>query len=645
MFDLLPISPVTGASADAKPPARDVTHIVWVGQTDSRIALLARQLLAPYPLGRVQIHITSVQALAPPQFASDETFSLRVGAESIAIRAATTWGGLHAITTLYQLASANQLLSGLSVTDAPRFSWRGLLLDVARHFMPLTTLREVVDGLAILKMNVLHLHLCDDQGFRLRSEVWPRLASEDAYSLTDMRDFVAYAADRGVRVVPEIDMPGHTNHWLTRYPEWGLYPAAASNRFGVHQACLDPTNEAVYTALESLLGEVASVFPDQYIHIGGDEVHPRWWRESEVAQTFMAEHGFVELADLQNYFLTRIHALIVALGRTPIGWDEVLHPQMPTMAVQNWRGATTRDRALALGQQVLVAAPYYLDLFFPADLHYQFDPTLPQPEWLALEDALQNDPRLTHIAAALAWTEQWRTGAIDAEPPTDEALLGGEACLWSELVDAATLPARLWSRLPAIAERLWSVQTLCDPTDFYRRLPGLWARLPVDPRRVSRDAIRALGLSESQASLVAWLEPIKWYARLLGNEVLTARLAGNEMPIARPYNAATPLDHCVDFLLPESPRVRYELAELDRAAVAELVAAWQDLSAEAWPEDLVAVIAAWRSALQILQAWLAGAVAAANAAQTLAELNVPYGEYMLGFLPKLIEFLKQQDED
>ena len=211
---------------------------------------------------------------------------------------------------------------------------------------------------------------------------------------------MAYAADRGIRVIPEIDVPGHVNHWLLAYPEWGSEQAKPSQRFGVHPGCLDPTQESVYQALETLFAEVAEVFPDRFVHVGGDEVNPKWWQRAEHIQAFIAEHDLKDARGLQNYFLCRLQISLAALNKQIIGWDEVLHEQMPDCLVQNWRGATTRDRALAVPRPCIVSAPYYLDLHFPADIHYRFDPTATQQDWLRMEDDLATDLRLEHIAEA-----------------------------------------------------------------------------------------------------------------------------------------------------------------------------------------------------------------------------------------------------
>ena len=393
-------------------------------------------------------------------------------------------------------------------------------------------------------MNVLHLHLSDDQAFRFPSAAYPKLASAEHYSLEELRTLVRYAANRGVRVIPELDMPGHVTSWLNAYPEWGSESVAPSLRFGVHKACLNPLDENVYDAIETLLGELADVFPDDYVHVGGDEVNSVWWRRDPVIAAYLKEQGMTT-HDLQNAFLVRVCAMVGKLGKQPIGWDEILHPDMPDCLVQNWRGATTRDRALGLSKPVLVSASYYLDLHYPADIHYGFDPEAPQSQWIKQEDALQDDPRLRHVADGIEWTKQWRAESTNFTG--DVKVMGGEACLWAELVDPDVLATRLWSRLPVVAERLWSPASRTDVESMYRRLQACWLSLPEDPELTARLRLQEMGFDDAQIALLFLLEPVKWYGRLLGEQALAARLAGAEMPKARPYQADTPLNRVADF--------------------------------------------------------------------------------------------------
>ena len=337
----------------------------------------------------------------------DESYLLDVARNGVTIRAASEFGALRALATLAQLASTTsdgQLsVRFVRIEDAARFPWRGLLLDSARHFLDVEALKRTLDGMASCKMNVLHLHLTDDQGYRLPSRAFPELPSTQHYSASELREVVEHAADLGIRVVPELDMPGHVTSWLTAYPEWGSSTAEATTRFGVHKACLDPTREEVFLAIDRLLAELTEIFPDPCVHIGGDEVHPAWWSQDQRVTEFMREHDMSDVHDLRAYFNQRVGALVEARGRQVVAWDEVQHPDLPSQwIVQAWRGATARDRLLAQGNRVVMSGPYYLDLHFPVDVYYEFDPGAQQSDLIEREDALLEDPRLKHVHKACA---------------------------------------------------------------------------------------------------------------------------------------------------------------------------------------------------------------------------------------------------
>ena len=567
------------------------------------------------PGGRIWLHLDPLDVQSSQL---DEGYELHINSTGTHLCARTQQGLMYGAITLLQ-SHQRQDLQGLeAIHDNPRFGWRGLLIDPARHFLSIELLERIIDGMALMKLNVLHLHLTDDQAFRFESRVFPKLQAKQHYTQQALKSLVDYADQRGVRIVPEIDIPGHVNAWLAAYPEWGVKPVTQTHRFGGHRACLDPTDDAVYEALEQIFTEVTKVFSDPYVHIGGDEVNPSWWSEDPKIQTYMQTQGLHDVRSLQNHFTIRIVEMLSRMGKTAIGWDEVLHSDMPEMVVQNWRGMTTRDRIGAQGLPCIVSAPFYLDLNYPADLHYAFDLEMPQNEAIALEDRLRKDPRLAHVAQGIEWTLHWRDQANSDNPSTK--VLGGEACLWSEIVDEQTLETRLWSRLPAIAERLWTVEA--DP-DFERRLDQLLQSPPFALALRQASALRGIGLTAEQIDIALLLEPVKWYGRLLGTEAIRARIAGNEMPKSRPYQVDTPLNRVIDFIAPES-RSAVQLGKDSDIAWQHLARQVLDQDLTQWPEDTQPVLEAFQTFANHI---LAGNREAAKA------LYQPFGEYLIAAIP------------
>ena len=562
----------------------------------SRLAELAARL-PPWGLA-LRFRVAAVPK-AVPALADSYAYTLSATNGAVDVEAATEWGALAALATLAQFGP----LAG-EVRDAPRYPWRGLMIDTVRHFISLASLKRTVDAMWFYKLNVLHLHLTDDQGFRFRSRRYPELASADAYAPAELADLAAYAAGRGVRVVPELDMPGHTTSWLAGRPAWSLggrRTEAPSTRFGVHDTGIDPANSAVLDAVAALLGELAEAFPDECLHLGGDEA---------VALD----------AETQATFLRRATAEATALGKRPMGWDECLHPRLPRRTiVQAWRGLSARDAALAAGFDCVVSAPYYLDLFYPADAH-----AVP-PDAAADAPLGADNARLAHVRGGLdALDDAFRRGQ-PALPAADAPgrLLGGEACLWTELVTDELLDARLWSRLPVIAEQLWHGGAA----------PASYARLAAS-RRVLRD----LGVIGSDAAalgrypaelrpLLEMLEPVKWYRRLLGERLAAERADGQAASEApRPYDTATALTRPVDLLPPESLVSR--AAEADLAAgrpMARWTAGWRQ------QREALRRHPQWRGELGAASEALAGLADLVDGRSSGdgAELAGPFGEYLL----------------
>jgi len=557
------------SAAEHQQLVAQLQHFVRPGvQSTERLA--RESSLVVYCAGesaRLAGSLADAQGADKPSVTRGEAYTLDITADGILLSASTQLGVLRGAQTLAQVlaySSKNESagLPCLRIEDQPAFGWRGVLIDVARHFIELPVLLRTLDGMAHHKLNVLHLHLTDDQAFRFPSLAYPKLNdSGSSYTHAELRELVAYAQARGIRVIPELDMPGHTTCWLAAYPQWSLYEVKPTQRFGVHKGCLNPTVDETYDVIATLLAEFAEVFPDECVHIGGDEVHPLWWSDHPEVKGFMRERGFETPRDLQAYFNARVGNELAGLGKRMLVWDEAVHDTLPdTAVVQAWRGMTARDAAVARGHQCIVSAPYYLDLFYPTDLHTQFAPLLPLEQAIAAEDVMLADERLAHVADGLEWTKQWRdrpddlaaddAGKGTAAESLAESVLGGEACLWSELVSSELLDVRLWSRLPLIAELFWS-GVVEDPA-YTRTAHSLssWQSCGGPSFAIANgellsqqqyDLLAPRGIDARVAPLLAVLEPTKWYARLLGRDALVARLQGMEMPQARPYTLTTPL--------------------------------------------------------------------------------------------------------
>jgi len=385
----------------------------------------------------------------------DESYVLEVGANGAKLTAPTVLGTLRGLQTFLQLVDVSPdgfAAPSVTIQDKPRFSWRGLMIDSARHFIPLEVIRRNLDGMEAVKMNVFHWHLSENQGFRVESKKFPKLhemGSDDLYYTQDeMRELVAYARDRGIRVVPEFDMPGHSTAWFVGHPELasGKGPYEIERKWGIFDAAMDPTSEKVYKFLDDFIGEMVRIFPDHFFHIGGDEVNGKEWEANPKIQAFMKTHGIKNNQALQAQFSERVQKLVVKHAKAVVGWDEVLVPGVPKdIVIQSWRGQASLAQAAKQGYRGILSNGYYLDLGWPASRHYAVDP-------------------MDGPAASLS-------------PEEKQRILGGEACMWAEYVNPENIDSRIWPRTAAIAERLWSPQEVRDPAFMYARLDFVSARL------------------------------------------------------------------------------------------------------------------------------------------------------------------------
>lgn len=441
----------------------------------------------------------------------DESYELKVSDTKIYIHANTDLGVIHALETLLQLMTTSQdnyYFPKVTINDKPRFTWRGLMIDVARHFQPVDVLKRNLDAMAAVKLNVFHWHLTDDQGFRIESKSYPKLHELGSdglyYTQSQIKEVVEYASDRGILVVPEIDVPGHATAILTAYPEIASKDTIYSiERFsGIFNPTLDPTNNKTYEILDSLFGELASLFPGKYIHIGGDENEGEQWDENVNIQEFKKKHNLITNHDLQTYFNLKLEKILGKYGKSIMGWEEIMTNNMPTTAlIHSWKGINENVtagesliKAAKKGYNTILSNGYYIDLMQPVSKHYLVNP-IPN-------NNNNNNNNLT-------FKEKQR-------------ILGGEATMWSELVTSLNIDSRLWPRTIAIAERFWSDEKITDLESMYKRLKYVSFRLEelgithLRNKNVILRNITNNQQTESLEVLTKICEPVKIYTRNAG---------------------------------------------------------------------------------------------------------------------------------
>src|SRR5580698_1746007 len=471
------------------------------------------------------------------ELGEDESYTLEVTTDGAKLNAPTPLGAMHGLQTFLQLVEPGAEgfdVPVVTINDQPRFPWRGIMFDVGRHFIPLDVLRRNVDGMAAVKMNVFHWHLSENQGFRIESKKFPKLQEQGSdnlyYTQDEVRDVIAYARERGIRVVPEFDMPGHSTAWFVGYPELasGPGPYQIERKWGVFDPAMNPAEERTYKFLDSFIGEMANLFPDQYFHIGGDEVNGKEWDANPNIQAFMRTHGLKTNQDLQAYFNTRVQKIVSKHGKTMVGWDEILRPDLPKdIVVQSWRGQDSLAAAARQGYRGILSYGYYLDLMWPASRHYAVDP---------MSD-----------------------GAANLTPEEKQRILGGEACMWSEYVSPENIDSRIWPRTAAIAERLWSPQGMTDANSMYQRLQQIrrWLDgLGLTHNSSYEPMLRRIAGSDDISALRTFtdvVEPVKDYTR--------------EESAVVEATSLSPLNRVIDAARPESETARH-FADLVNAIVA-----------------------------------------------------------------------------
>ena len=405
-------------------------------------------------------------------FNAPDVYILEVQPQQIIIRAADTQGVFYGIQSLRQLLPQDngpRQIPCQVIEDGPRFVWRGFMLDEGRHFQGVQRVKDLLDMLALLKMNIFHWHLCEDQGWRIEIKAYPELTRTGArrpgtghslldllfkrhdgkphagfYTQAELREIVAYAAERHITIVPEIEMPGHSMASLSAYPQNGCTggPYEVRTAFGVSQELYCPGKDSTLSFLENILEEVLEIFPGPYIHLGGDEAPKKRWKTCPDCQARMQAEGLQEVSQLQTWLINHMAAWLQERGRTPIGWNENLEPGLdPKMIIQYWAGDFKKVLKAAQAGRPLILSPF-LDYY------------------------LDHSYSLTPLSRTYAY-EPFKDGLEDAPFGT---LLGVEAPLWTEFVpNRARLDYQVFPRLLAVAENGWTAAYKRSFKDFERR--------------------------------------------------------------------------------------------------------------------------------------------------------------------------------
>lgn len=421
-------------------------------------------------------------ALRPDAPAGAEAYALTVTPDRAEILGREVAGIRHGIQTLRQLIAAHiEVIFAVHIEDAPRFAYRGLHLDVGRHFFPVTFIKKYIDAMAAFKLNAFHWHLTEDQGWRLEIRRYPELTRVGAwraetivgsartrpevydgvphggyYTQAEAREVVAYAAERGITVLPEIEMPGHALALIASYPELACVPGpfAVRTTWGISDEVLAPREET-FTFIENVLTEVLEIFPSELVHIGGDEAPKIRWKESPEAQALMRREGLKDEEELQSWFIRRIERFLNAHGRRLVGWDEILEGGLaPNATVMSWRGIAGGVAAAKQGHDAIMCPQE--DLYFD---HYQGPP--------------EREP-LAH-GGLTTLEETYRYEPVPAELTDDEArhVLGPQGNVWTEYMPTtAQVEYMTYPRALALAEMGWSAKDARDWDGFQARLPA-----------------------------------------------------------------------------------------------------------------------------------------------------------------------------
>lgn len=411
-------------------------------------------------------HANGIVLAIDPAVPGNEAYQLTVTPQGVTIHAATDAGLFWGVQTLRQLLPLQHApaitLPAVRIDDAPAFAYRGFMLDVGRHFYPVDFVKKQLDLLSYYKINTFHWHLTDDQGWRIQINRYPKLTEVGAwrteadgsryggfYTQAQIREVVDYARQRNIMVIPEIEMPGHSMAALTAYPELSCtkQPLSVPTTWGVFKDIDCVGDKGTFTFLQNVLDEVITLFPAPYVHIGGDETPKDRWKDCASCQALIHQQGLKDEEGLQSYFIKSIQRYLSSKGKILVGWDEILEGGVDQSAIiEIWRGDDEARKALTNGNRVIIAGPFYVD----APLNK-----------LTVQDIYRTPIAGTKIAADSAVFAAHRA-----------QILGAEAPLWSERANPFNAESKMYPRLQALAENLWSsgAHDQGAYADFQRRL-------------------------------------------------------------------------------------------------------------------------------------------------------------------------------